>query len=162
MARRLDSVDVLSHALNNVGVSRIILGDESGRPLLEESLSLALGHDLHEHAARAFTNLSSTSIHIRDYAYSRRWLNTGINYACERDLDSWRLYMLAWRARMSGETGHWSDAEADAMKVIGHPRAPVVAKYPRPHDARPGAGPAARAGGGATARRGTGARRADR
>ena len=97
MARRLDSVDVLSHALNNVGVSRIILGDESGRLLLEESLSLALGHDLHEHTARAFTNLSSTSIHIRDYAYSRRWLNTGINYACERDLDSWRLYM--WRCR---------------------------------------------------------------
>ena len=30
MARRLGSVEVLSHALNNVGVSQIILGDDRG------------------------------------------------------------------------------------------------------------------------------------
>ncbi|HEX2453778.1 MAG TPA: AAA family ATPase [Vicinamibacterales bacterium] len=130
MARRLGSVDVLSHALNNVGVSRMILGDASGRQAQEESLALALGHDLHEHAARAFTNLATANIHIRDYAYGRRWLNTGISYCTERDLDSWALYILAWRGRMFAETGRWSEAVDDVTAVIRSARATVVARIP--------------------------------
>ena len=55
------SVEVLSHALNNVGSARVHAGDLSGRRLQEESLALALDHDLHEHAARAFTNLSAAA-----------------------------------------------------------------------------------------------------
>jgi DNA-binding CsgD family transcriptional regulator/tetratricopeptide (TPR) repeat protein len=130
MARRLGSVEVLSHALNNVGTSHIHSGDPAGRGQLEESLSLALDHDLHEHAARAFTNLSSSSIHGREYEYARRWLDRGINYCAERDLDSWRFYMLAWRARLQTETGHWPEAEADALTVLRGFRSAIVAKIP--------------------------------
>jgi DNA-binding CsgD family transcriptional regulator/tetratricopeptide (TPR) repeat protein len=130
MARRIGSVEVLSHALNNVGSGRLHASDPSGRQLQEESLALALDHDLHEHAARAFTNLASCSIHSRDYEYTRRWLDRGINYSVERDLDSWRLYMLAWRARLHAETGRWPEAEADATAVIGSARTTAVAKIP--------------------------------
>ena len=130
MARRIGSIEVLSHALNNVGSVRAYADDLSGRRLQEESLALALDHDLHEHAARAFTNLSSCSIHGRDYAYARRWLDRGINYSLERDLDSWRLYMLAWRARLLSETGRWAEAEADCATVIGSPRTAPVARIP--------------------------------
>ena len=78
MARRLGSDrGYSSHALNNVGCSRALDGDVSGRQMLEESLALALDHDLHEHAARAFSNLATVSIQVRDYAYSRRWLDRG-------------------------------------------------------------------------------------
>ena len=62
MARRLGSIEVLSHALNNVGTVRTVTGDRSGRSDLEESLRLARTHDLHEHAARAYTNLASTAV----------------------------------------------------------------------------------------------------
>jgi DNA-binding CsgD family transcriptional regulator len=130
MARRLGSIDVLSHALNNVGSSLASAGDPAGRQLQEESLALALDHDLHEHAARAFTNLSTCSIHARDYAYSRRWIDRGINYSLDRDLDAWWLYMLAYRARLLVETGHWTDAELDATGVIANGRVSVVAKIP--------------------------------
>jgi DNA-binding CsgD family transcriptional regulator len=130
MARQLGSVEVLSHALNNVGTARVHTGDLTGRQLQEESLDLALHHNLHEHAARAFTNLSYSSIDARDYPYARRWLDTGINYAVERDLDSWRLYMLAARARLYLETGRWADAEIDARFVIDNPRTTAVAKIP--------------------------------
>jgi hypothetical protein len=98
--------------------------------LQEESLDLALHHNLHEHAARAFTNLSYSSIDVRDYPYARRWLDTGINYAVDRDLDSWRLYMLAARARLYLETGRWTYAQADATFVIDDPRTTAVAKIP--------------------------------
>jgi tetratricopeptide (TPR) repeat protein len=67
MARAIGAVDVLSHALNNVGTSRAVAGDPLGWPQLEESLTLALEHDLHEHAARAFTNLATVAVRDRDY-----------------------------------------------------------------------------------------------
>jgi DNA-binding CsgD family transcriptional regulator len=130
MARRLGSIEVLSHALNNVGTGRMNAGDRSGRQQLEESLALALDHDMHEHAARAFTNLASSGIQERDYPYARRFLDAGLSYSGERDLDSWGLYKLAWRARLLAETGRWADAEADALTVIGSERATVVARIP--------------------------------
>jgi DNA-binding CsgD family transcriptional regulator len=130
MARRIGSVEVLTHALNNVGTSRVNAGDLSGRAMQEESLSLALDHDLHEHAARAFTNMVSSAVHARDYLYARRWLDRGISYAVERDLESWSLYLLAARARLLAETGRWPEAEADAKHVIDSPLAIAVAKIP--------------------------------
>src|SRR5262249_5506252 len=111
MARRLESFDVLSHALNNVGSSWMHNDPARGRRLQEESLAIALEHDLHEHAARAFTNLACCAIQARDYSYARRWLDTGINYSVERDLDGCRLYMVAWRARLHAEIGRWAEAE---------------------------------------------------
>jgi len=130
MARRLGSVEVLTHALNNVGTSRVNAGNVAGRAMQEESLSLALDHDLHEHAARAFTNLVSSAVHGRDYLYARRWLDRGISYAMERDLESWSLYMLAARARLLVETGRWPEAEADCRHVIDSPLAIAVARIP--------------------------------
>ena len=130
MARRLGSVEVLTHALNNVGTSRANAGDIAGRALQEESLSLALDHDLHEHAARAFTNLVSSAVHARDYLYARRWLDRGITYAVERDLESWSLYLLTARARLLAETGRWPEAEADAKRVIDSPLGIAVARIP--------------------------------
>jgi DNA-binding CsgD family transcriptional regulator len=130
IARRIGSIEVLSHALNNVGSAQTDSGDQSGRRLQEESLTLALDHNLHEHAARAFTNLSSCSIRGRDYDYARRWLDTGINYSIERDLESWRLYMLAWRARLLTETGRWPEAAADCATVMSSARVTPVARIP--------------------------------
>ena len=130
MARRLGSVEVLSHALNNVGSSQAYVDLASGRRMQEESLALALEHDLHQHAARAFTNLWTSAIQIRDYDYACRWIEAGLSYTLERDLDSWWLYMLAWRARLRAETGRWDEAEADAMTVIDTVRPPAVTRIP--------------------------------
>ena len=130
MARRLGSVEVLSHALNNVGSSQIYLDTARGRQMQEESLALALDHDLHQHAARGFTNLATSSVQSRDYAYAQRWLEAGLNYTHERDLDSWWHYMLAWRARIFVETGLWSEAEADATTVLENVRPPAVTRIP--------------------------------
>jgi DNA-binding CsgD family transcriptional regulator/tetratricopeptide (TPR) repeat protein len=128
LARRLRSVDVLSHALNNVGSARANAGDPAGILQLEESLDLALSNDLHEHAARAFTNLASYEVTRRNYADARQWLQRGIAYTAERDLDTWSLYMQALRARLCAETGTWSDACEDAEAVLAAPRATTVSR----------------------------------
>ena len=59
LARTLDAQDVLAHALNNVGIARLQLGEPEGQAQLEESLQIALERDFHEHAARAYTNLAT-------------------------------------------------------------------------------------------------------
>jgi DNA-binding CsgD family transcriptional regulator/tetratricopeptide (TPR) repeat protein len=130
IARRLGSIEVLSHALNNVGTSRIHGGDAAGRQLLEESLSLALCRDLHDHAARAYVNLASSAIKTREYEYASRWIETGLTYSTERDLDSWGLCLLAWQARLLAETGRWPQAADVARAVIGNAQVSVVAKIP--------------------------------
>lgn len=130
LARRLDAVDVLSHALNNVGTALLLSDDAAGRAPLEESLRLALGHDLHEHVARAYTNLASAAVESHDYADARRWLDDGIAYCVSRDLDSWTMYMSAWRARLFLETGAWTQALADADTVVASSRAAAVSRIP--------------------------------
>jgi DNA-binding CsgD family transcriptional regulator len=47
---------------------------------------------------------------VKDYAYSKKILDEGIQYCEERDLDSWRLNMLSLKAQMNLETGDWNEA----------------------------------------------------
>jgi DNA-binding CsgD family transcriptional regulator len=130
LAETLQDDEVLSHALNNRGTSRLFNGDAGGVDDLERSLRLALEHGFQEHAARAYTNLASTSLVIRDYPAAKRWLDTGIEYSESHDLDSWRLYLLAWRARLCLELGDWSRAGDEAEAVIVNPRTAPIARLP--------------------------------
>ncbi|HLO30984.1 MAG TPA: AAA family ATPase [Anaerolineales bacterium] len=131
LAEELDDPEILSHALNNVGTAEIVAGKaESGWAKLERSLQLAQTHELHEHAARAYTNLGSESVRIRDYDTAMHYLNDGIDYCIERDLDSWSLYQMGWRARANLEQGRWIEAGEDALAVLNNPRAAAIARIP--------------------------------
>jgi DNA-binding CsgD family transcriptional regulator len=119
--------EILSHALNNLGAARLISADPAGWDDLERSLRIALEGDWQEHAARAYTNLSSTAVTLREYARAERYLRDGIAYCDDRDLDSWRLYMLSWRARLRFERADWNAASEDAEAVLRDLRtAPVT------------------------------------
>ena len=62
LARELGDTETEIHALNNVGTALATAGDLiEGQARLTQSLDLALARDAHEHAARAFTNLGSTT-----------------------------------------------------------------------------------------------------
>ena len=126
MARKLDNNEILSHALNNVGTVQMTdTGTrQKGIELLGQSLNIALSNGLHEHAARAYTNLCSNGIASKDYAFSKKILNEGIHYCQEHDLDSWSFYMLSWKARLLLETGQWKEACSIAENMLkneGHP-----------------------------------------
>jgi DNA-binding CsgD family transcriptional regulator len=116
MAKELGDDEILCHALNNVGdvQMRIPSSTESGIELLKQSLDIALKNSFHEHAARAYTNMGSSSITLKDFAFARKILEVGIQYCEERDLDSWTGYMLADKARLLFKTGNWNGA----LKII--------------------------------------------
>ncbi len=122
LAEELGDEETLVHALNNVGSAELLGASRAGVAKVERSLELALRAGLHEHAARAYTNLASIGIKLHSYDIADRYLRAGIEYTTENDLDSWRLYMTGWLARAELERGRW-DAAAEAVEIVlRHPR----------------------------------------
>ena len=121
-------VEILSHALNNLGTVRASSGDLAGYADLERSLELALKVGSHDHISRALTNLATTPVAQHSYARGFVNLQRGLEH-CERyDLDSWRIYLLGWRARAYLETGQWSRASEDAEAVLAHPHTAPISR----------------------------------
>ena len=128
LARDLDDLEVQMHALNNRGTAKLLDGQADGEADLLRSLEESLRNNMHEHAARAYTNLASTLVALRRYVDAARYLDDGIAYTERLDLDAWRLYMLAWRARARLERGDWLGAGDDAEAVAGNPSTSPVTR----------------------------------
>jgi DNA-binding CsgD family transcriptional regulator/tetratricopeptide (TPR) repeat protein len=128
LARSLGATEILVHALNNVGTAEYHGGNDEGRVKLEESLRLALANNFQEHAARAFTNLASTALRLRDYKFGKRYLDSCIAYTTEHDLLWAKLYMITWRARAHFEQGEWDKAADDADSVLSVYRVSPITK----------------------------------
>jgi len=129
MARGLGDRETEMHALNNVGTTLSMAGDAAGgRARLTRSLDLALADDAHEHAARAYTNLGAVSVMNRSFGEADRYLQAGITYCTDRDLDTWRLYMSALRARSLAEQGQYAAAERCLADVTRHPHVSPITR----------------------------------
>jgi DNA-binding CsgD family transcriptional regulator/tetratricopeptide (TPR) repeat protein len=121
LADVLDDVEARVYALMNIGTIDVL---ESGRTeKLERSLELARAAGLDEDAGRAYVGLTWWSPRGRSYAHADRYLREGLEYCCERGLNLWRLYLLAWRARSQFDRGHWDEALAAASLVLDDRRA---------------------------------------
>ncbi|HEY7076167.1 MAG TPA: hypothetical protein VH418_12380, partial [Solirubrobacteraceae bacterium] len=121
LAEELGEVEILVHALANVGTAELAVGAPGGAEKLTRSLTLALEAGLEEHVARAHANFAAGAIRARDYALGDRHLAAGIEYCRDRDLDSWLLYMTGFRARSQLDQGWWDEAAASALEVLDHP-----------------------------------------
>lgn len=111
--------EVRVHALNNLGTIEVTAGDfDRGQRMLEESLDGARAANLHEHAARAYCNLASTAVAQRRHADAHRWLDEGVTYCTDRDLDPWTTYLLALRSRLHLDRADEAAARADATVVL--------------------------------------------
>jgi DNA-binding CsgD family transcriptional regulator len=130
LAQSWERPDILSHALSTLGTARLIGGNVDGWTDLDRSLQLALSADLQEEAARTYAHLSAMAISRREYERASRHLQNGLSYCEERDMDSWWLYMLAYRARARFEQGDWLDAGEDVQAVLRHPRATPITRIP--------------------------------
>jgi hypothetical protein len=93
---------------------------------LERSLEIAQQADLEEHVARAYTNLAWVAGRAYQVDAADTYLDAGITYSAERDLDSWMVYMLGTRARMLLLRGKWNEADEIASSVLRRtPLSPV-------------------------------------
>jgi DNA-binding CsgD family transcriptional regulator/tetratricopeptide (TPR) repeat protein len=130
VARELGDQSTLAHALNNLGSTRLRLGDLGGYALLEESLEISVRERFDDHAGRAYANLVWTALDYRQYAEAERNIEEGLAYANKRELAGSIYYITAERARMGFERGHWNQAEIDARWVLGRPKEPGITTMP--------------------------------
>jgi DNA-binding CsgD family transcriptional regulator/tetratricopeptide (TPR) repeat protein len=121
IAEPIANTEILSHALNTLGTVRLIGGDARGWPDLERSLQLALAGGFQEETVGAYVDLAAMAVSQRQYDQASRYLSAGLTYCEERDLDSWWLYLLAYRARLRFESGNWQGASEDAEVVLQDP-----------------------------------------
>ena len=127
-----ERTNVSVHLLNNLGTCELLSGDsEAGRRMLTSSLEQALEAGMHEHVARAYCNLASGAVLRREHAAARGFLEDGIAYCSERDLDAWALYLQGWQALMLLDTGDAVAARRRAEGVVRRPgTAPISMVLP--------------------------------
>lgn len=118
LAQRIDAMEVSIHALTNIGSVELQAGEPGGREKLERALAMAQAHEMHDHVARCYANLSSEEVQEHHYALAEGYLNAGLAYTAQRDMDSYSVYLRGWRARLLFEQGRWAQAAAEAEAAL--------------------------------------------
>ncbi|MEL7446429.1 MAG: AAA family ATPase [Pseudomonadota bacterium] len=124
------SVDVRVHALNNIGTAKLFLGREDGISDMRESLEIALKHNMHEDAARVYTNFSEYAVDLRKLQLAEEILEEGIAFDIEHDLDSWTFYLRGRLAQLRIEQGKLTEARAIAESVLEQPGQTMLMRLP--------------------------------
>jgi hypothetical protein len=130
MAKELRNEEILCHALNNVGTVQMMIpsSEQKGNAMLQQSLEIALKNSYQEHAARAYSNLGSGSVKIKNYALGWKALEEGIRYCEEKDLNFWTTYLLSLKARIELEMGNWTAACNNAENLLKNEYQPAIIK----------------------------------
>jgi DNA-binding CsgD family transcriptional regulator/tetratricopeptide (TPR) repeat protein len=120
IAQEVDDHETVSNALNIMGSALMLDGPtlQEGIGLLEQSLEIALKNSYHEHVARAYTSIVSIGVSKKEYEIAKKALDEGLLYCEEKDIDSQRLYMLAYQSRLNLETGKWNVAYTIADNLL--------------------------------------------
>jgi len=121
LAERLGDTEVIVHSLNNLGTIEFLSGVSGGREKLERSFTLARDGGFDEHAGRALIHLAWGFMRTRTFSAPER-IEDGIEFCNERGLEAWRIYLIAYRARMELDQGRWDEARRSATHVLNHHR----------------------------------------
>jgi len=105
------------HSLNNLGTMRLLSGRPDGVERLARSLALAERLGMADQVGRAFIHAGWALTRTRAYGLAP-WLERGVHRCAELGLESWRCYLVAYRARVRLDQGRWTDAADDAAFVL--------------------------------------------
>ncbi len=126
VAERIGDAEALVYALTNIGAAELQAGSEEGHAQLVRALELARTHDLADYAGRAFPSIVLSALRRRKLDLAEEYLEPGLEYCRERGLDTWRLFLLAWRARIELYRGLWEQASESAELVLRDHRSAAV------------------------------------
>jgi DNA-binding CsgD family transcriptional regulator/tetratricopeptide (TPR) repeat protein len=118
LGQRLGHSAAIAYARMNISWAAFLDDPAAGEDELARQLEAARDAGLEELAATAFTILAFGSVRFRDQARARRWLEPGIQYCGEHDLDGWRPFAIALRSELELQEGRWDDAASSAAHVL--------------------------------------------
>jgi DNA-binding CsgD family transcriptional regulator/tetratricopeptide (TPR) repeat protein len=115
LADDLDATEPAVHALGVIGAC-------TDYARLEQTLERALRAGLGDQVGQVFLLLAIIAVEQRRHAEASRHLRAGIAYCSNRGLELFRLYLLAFRARLELDQGRWPEALDSAAAVLQVPR----------------------------------------
>lgn len=118
IAKEHDHLEMLARAYNNIGSATFFTDYNQGCEFLLESLQLAQAANLPTHIAIAYVNLGSGSGELYHFLEAEKYLQEGLDFVGERDLDNAYHYMKAWQALTFMYLGKWDEAAEVAWEVL--------------------------------------------
>ena len=116
LARQVDRVDVLSHALNTLGTNH--WGTDRGLGLIDQSLQLALDHGFPDHIIRAYSNRATIEMELLRYPEALMDFDQAIANAQKYE----RTYNLPWdrvlRLGLLLRMGRWDEAASGCAGLV--------------------------------------------
>jgi DNA-binding CsgD family transcriptional regulator len=126
LAERLHDAETVSAALNSMGSAEMCAGDPGGRAKLERSVTIALQLGFDRLVALGYSNLANTSVKNRAYAEAMGYLQQGIAYCVEHDLDSSSQCMRGDWAQLRLDQGDWAGADEEVTAILSIPWLPTA------------------------------------
>jgi class 3 adenylate cyclase/tetratricopeptide (TPR) repeat protein len=117
MAEALGLDEIRAHALNNIGVARLSLGDREGLADLERSVEIALAAKSPE-ATRAYNNLASMAWFLGDVRRASDLCDEAVRLGEELGSATLGRYSRIVRIQLRFAQGEWSDAFGEADEFI--------------------------------------------
>jgi DNA-binding CsgD family transcriptional regulator/tetratricopeptide (TPR) repeat protein len=109
LGERLDQPDVVSYALNAIGLTQVASGHD-GVSAISEALRIGLDANLQESAGRAYSSLQEALSTLQRFADSERYFTEGMAYCDGRELGVFSMCLLGWRAQTLLQVGRWDEA----------------------------------------------------
>lgn len=128
LAEHHNAHNVLMYAYNVVGSAQILMGDHGGIALLKHGMQIAHDHGSDPYVATGYLNLGSGLGEIHQFELARSWLEKGIAFADDRDLDYARIYMQSWLALVLLHLGEWDRAGSLAQDVTRRPNTSIISE----------------------------------
>jgi DNA-binding CsgD family transcriptional regulator len=130
LAQQLHDVEIVIHALGNIGSAKADSVRSGACTELERSYELALAGNFHDHVERASCNLTCTHYIRRNFPSSLGYIERGVAYAATRELTHWEGYLRGWRAMIHLDQGDWTGAEDEIERVLSRTYASGVYRFP--------------------------------
>lgn len=118
LAEQSEDAEVLAAIHVTIGTAQLFLDYARGCEYLENKIAWAQHVGLSAHVAHMYANLCSASGEVYHFKRAEQYAVSGIAHATEHDLDSHRLYTLAWQAMTYLHLGRWSEAAEIATTVL--------------------------------------------
>lgn len=126
LAEQLDDKSTLIVAYSRVGTAMLQGSDGHGYQYLEQSLALAIEVKSDACTAMSYLYLAAAACEDYQFAVADRNLDAGVSYCLERDIDTARLYMTAWKALSMMQQGCWNEAAQAALSVMKQRRSGIA------------------------------------
>ncbi len=118
LAERFDDRETLAGAFNSRGGAMQFIDYQQGDADLQRALELSLTDGLHYLASNAYVNLGSGAGELYKFDIGERYLKEAIRFAQQHEIDTHRIYSIAWLALCEMYLGRWDEAAEHAIDAI--------------------------------------------